>query len=126
MRPGELFDGPRSGGVLGGSGGPVEVEAPVQERLLVLGQGGVVEVGLVAGVAGVAVAVDLYVVESPRHDLAGSVDLASVGDGVVQVDEQARIGRGVVLVDQHRPPPQRRAEVGHHLVDHRGQQRRAR
>ena len=60
---GEVLDGPRPGGVLGGSVGPFEVQAPVQERLLILGQGRVVEVGLVSGVSDIASTVDLDIVE---------------------------------------------------------------
>ena len=119
MGAGQVFDGPGAGGLLGGVIGPVEVEPPVQQRSLLIGRGCVVQVGLVAGVAGVAALADLHVAEPPRHHLAVAVDLASIGDGVVEVHEQPRLGRRVAAVDQHSAPLEGTAVVGEHFAYHR-------
>ena len=119
VRPGQVFDGPGPGGVLGAAVGPVEVEAPIEQSLLIVGDGSVVEVGLAAGVCGVAVAVDLHVVEPPRHHLAVPVHMAPVGDGVIEVHEQPRTRRRVRGIDQHRAALQSVAVICEHFGDHR-------
>ena len=64
----------------------------------------VVDVGLTPGVDGVAVAVHLDVLESAGDDLALPVDLAAVGDSVVEVDEKPRLGRLVLDVEENGAP----------------------
>jgi hypothetical protein len=126
VRTSEVFDGPALGSVLCRPVSPGQIEGVVDLGALVFGDGLVADVRLAARVDDGPVVVDLDVLEASANDLAAAFDVASVGDRVVEVDEQAGFGGWVVRSDEHGTAGQGFSVVGEYLLDDSREQRRTR
>ena len=105
MRAGHLLDRPITSTDLGRVTSPIEIDTALQQSLLLLTQRPIVEIGLTSRITSAAVAVDLHILEPPRHHLAAPVDHAAIRDGMVEEDQQPRLHGRLLGVDQNRTPP---------------------